>query len=76
MLKGTQLMPDSYLVKQLPKATVFINADFEILHVSDRWITAFELGKKNILGKLVFDIFNEVNSDLKEALSFYSDSGG
>ncbi|WP_133644480.1 PAS domain-containing protein [Zeaxanthinibacter enoshimensis] len=77
MLRGTPTTAANYLIKQLPKATAFINSKFEVVHVSDRWITDFDFGKRNVLGKSIFDLFDSVSDDLKELLeSCLMGSGG
>ncbi len=77
MLRGTPTTAANYLIKQLPKATAFINSKFEVVHVSDRWITDFDFGNRNVLGKSIFDLFDSVSDDLKELLeSCLMGSGG
>ncbi|MDC6351819.1 PAS domain-containing protein [Zeaxanthinibacter sp. PT1] len=77
MLQGTPTTAANYLIKQLPKATAFINTKFEVVYVSDRWITDFDFGKRNVLGKSIFDLFDTVSDDLKDLLeSCLIGSGG
>lgn len=57
MLKGTQAAQSNYLIKQLPRATAFINSDFELVHVSDRWIRDFDLGQQQSIGQTLFEVF-------------------
>jgi len=68
MLKGTQTSSNNYLIKQLPKATTFINTNFELVYVSDRWITDFEFGKRNVIGQNVFELFDKVPAALEEEI--------
>jgi len=68
MLKGTQTSLNNYLIKQLPKATAFINTDFELVYVSDQWISEFEFGNRNVIGQTIYELFDNVGRDLEEVL--------
>lgn len=70
MLKGTQTSSSNYLIKQLPKATAFINRKFELVHVSDRWISDFSLGDRNVIGKTIYELLEDVSTELETLLKF------
>ncbi|KKM17135.1 hypothetical protein LCGC14_1678850, partial [marine sediment metagenome] len=50
MLKINNKQTNDYLIRQLPSATLFINQMFEVVHVSDRWISYFKLDTLTVLG--------------------------
>lgn len=68
MLKGTKATLNNYLIKQLPKATAFINEDFQLVHVSDRWINDFEFGNRDVIGHTIHELFDSVDPALVEVL--------
>lgn len=68
MLRGTTTLLNNYLIKQLPKATAFINTKFELVHVSDQWISEFEFGKRPVIGQTIYELFDNVGADLEEVL--------
>ena len=51
MIKEKRADISSYLVKQLPKATVLLNRKLEVVHVSDTWINDFEFLAHDVIGK-------------------------
>jgi len=68
MLRGTKTSLNNYLIKQLPKATAFINTKFELVHVSDQWISEFEFEKRPVIGQTIYELFDNVGGDLEEVL--------
>jgi len=68
MLKETKTDVANYLIKQLPKATAFINSKFEIVYVSDKWVDDFNFGNRDIIGKSIYELFNDVDQAKKVAL--------
>ena len=48
MLRKTDTKANSYLIKQLPTATAFINQKFEIVYASDKWIEDFDFSERNV----------------------------
>ncbi len=68
MLKGSQTSTICYLIKQLPKATVFINKRSEIVYVSDKWLEEFGFSDQNIVGKKIFTILNRASQECRQAL--------
>ena len=61
MIKETRIDYNNYLVKQLPKATVFLNKKLEVVHVSDKWIQDFELTHDGVIGKKISELFNQMS---------------
>ncbi len=61
MLKGSTLAANSYLIKQLPKATAFVNNKMHIIFASDQWITDFSHTNHEILGTSIDTLFNAKN---------------
>ncbi len=68
MLKGTKASLNNYLIKQLPKATAFMNANFELVHYSDRWISDFEFGNQDVAGRTLYELFDSIDPGLIEVL--------
>ena len=58
-MKATETYAFSYLVKQLPQPTAFINASFELVCASDSWLDYFEFSGHEVVGKLIFNIFDQ-----------------
>ena len=63
MLNGVRASANNYLIKQLPKATAFLNKKLEIVHASDKWIAYFEFSDRNVTGKNLNQFFE--NTDRK-----------
>ncbi|WP_298489045.1 PAS domain-containing protein [uncultured Maribacter sp.] len=59
MLKKDLKLANNYLIKQLPKATAFINSKFEVIHASNQWIKEFNFETRNVFGKSVFSLFKD-----------------
>lgn len=59
MLKDRHIRTTSYLIKQLPKATAFLNSELEVTHASDKWIDYFHFEDRNVFGKKVVDLFGD-----------------
>ncbi|WP_425237966.1 PAS domain-containing protein [Ulvibacterium sp.] len=68
MLKGSQTLSSNYLIKQLPKATVFVDKRLQIVHASDSWITHFNFSNDTVLGKNISELFGEISKDWKTVL--------
>ena len=68
MLRETQTNTSDYLIKQLPKATVFIDRDFKIVHASDTWIEYFDFNSNRVIGQTIHKLFGKVNPEWQEAL--------
>ncbi len=61
MLINPKIKSTSYLIKQLPTLTVFIDRDFKIIHASDKWLFTFGENSGAILGRSLFDIFPDLS---------------
>ena len=68
MLKGSQISTISYLIKQLPKATVFVNMRSEIVYVSDKWLEEFNFSDQILSGKKIFTLLNRTSNEGRQAL--------
>ncbi len=68
MLRSKQLSTEGYLIKQLPKATVFVNTDLAVVHASDKWVSDFGFADNNVLGKTLAQLFGTISSDWEEVL--------
>lgn len=68
MLKGPQTATNNFLIKQLPKATVFINKKFEIVYASDRWFKDFQFESSDVIGKSITELFTTVSHDWENIL--------
>ncbi len=58
-MKATKTYAFSYLAKQLPQPTAFISTEFEIVSVSNAWLDYFGFTNHEVLGKMVFDLFDQ-----------------
>jgi len=61
-------LSQSYLIKQLPKATVFIDAKLDVVHVSDKWISYFNYSKIDLIGKNIFQLFDSVSKEWHQVI--------
>ena len=68
MLRKNEKSVASYLIKQLPTATAFLNNKLEFVHVSDKWAENFNTSHRQIIGKNVFDIIDNASEEWKQAL--------
>ncbi|WP_394751187.1 PAS domain-containing protein [Spongiimicrobium salis] len=72
MVRINSILNNNYLIKQLPQATVFINHKREIVHASDKWVTDFNLADRDIVGKnivlLLQDIGDNITQTMEECL--------
>lgn len=69
MLKGSQKSTNNYLIKQLPRATVFVDRKKVIVYASDRWLNDFELGNSEIIGNNIIEIFENANLEWQHVIS-------
>lgn len=73
MLKDFQTISTSFLVKQLPTATLFVDTKLRVVYASDKLISLFCDEKVNFVGQSLFTIFPELDSKwetvLKECLT-------
>ncbi|HET8736357.1 MAG TPA: PAS domain-containing protein [Pricia sp.] len=68
MIQGSPTTTHSYLIKQLPKATVFVNERFEIVHASDQWIADFKLDADCVFGKPIGELLTSTSDDWEHLL--------
>jgi len=68
MLRGSQTLSSNYLIKQLPKATAFLNKDLEVVHASDSWIAYFDFSNNAVFGKTISELFGEISPEWKKVL--------
>ncbi len=69
MLKGSQTFSASYLIKQLPAAIIFIDRQFNIVHVSDKWTASFEQSGIAIYGENLFEVYPLLSTKWKPVLA-------
>ncbi|WP_273567746.1 PAS domain-containing protein [Maribacter halichondriae] len=67
-MKVRNIHTNNYLIKQLPKATAFVNTKYEIVYASDRWIADFELDGSTVFGTSIFSRFDINCEDWKNSL--------
>lgn len=68
MLKGPPISTTNFLIKQLPKAIVFVNEKFEVVHASDKWLKDFKLESLDISGTPIGELFTTTGRDWENAL--------
>jgi len=61
MLKNGNTLTDNYLIKQLPKATAFINTSMQIIHASDKFILAFDFENYEVFDTPFHKLFKTAN---------------
>jgi len=66
MLKRSQIDPNNYLIKQLPKATAFLNKKLEIVYASDLWVKDFEFTNGKVIGEKIGDLLKHISEDLQK----------
>ncbi len=59
---------NSYLIKQLPDAVVFLNRKMEIIYASDKLSTDFELSTSNVIGENFFTTFPYLSTQCQNAI--------
>lgn len=69
MLKGSQKSTNNYLIKQLPKATIFVDKRKSIVYASDKWLDDFELENSEVIGKNIITLFKNANTEWKKIVS-------
>ncbi|MBT8184165.1 MAG: hypothetical protein KJN76_04950, partial [Eudoraea sp.] len=58
VLQGSQTYINNYLIKQLPKPTVFLDTKLKVVYASDSLVREFDLSNISILGMPFSKIFN------------------
>lgn len=61
MLKGNDILTNNYLIKQLPKATAFVNKNMQIVYASDQWVNDFDFTSDTVIGKNINQLFQSKN---------------
>ncbi|WP_299529319.1 PAS domain-containing protein [Ulvibacterium sp.] len=69
MLRGSQTLSSNYLIKQLPKATVFLNKRLQVVHASDSWVDYFHFSNDIVLGQNISELFGEISKDWKTVMN-------
>ena len=69
MLKGTDTTTQNYLIKQLPRPTVFLNTKLEVVQVSDSWIEAFGFEGSDVMGVSILSLFPDASKEWLEVLN-------
>ena len=68
MIKVPQTSTTSYLVRQLPTPTAFIDSNFNVVHASNKWMTIFNKNNEHYNSKSLFNIFPDLNPKWKKVL--------
>lgn len=80
MLKNKETISTSFLVKQLPTATLFVDRKLNVVYVSDKLISLFCDERVNFVGQSLFTIFPDLDIKwecvLKECLKGKSNPMG
>ena len=69
MLKGSTFKTDSYLIKQLPQAMVFIDMKEVIVLASDKWIDDFSPVGDSCVGMSITSLFSYHDTDWQQILT-------
>ncbi|MDT0608393.1 PAS domain S-box protein [Croceitalea rosinachiae] len=67
-MKTDTLTTHSFLIKQLPTATAFIDTNFKLIYASDKWIEYFNLEYHASIDKYLFDLFVEYDEEWENCL--------
>lgn len=68
MLKDNKTITTSFMVKQLPTATVFVDMKFRVVSASDKLVSLFCDGRLDIVGQGLFTIFPNLDVKWKSVL--------
>src|SRR5690606_8093077 len=68
MLRNIPQTTNQFLIKQLPKATAFIDLDYKIALASDKWAEELNLEIRNIIHKNIHDLLQPVSDKWNENL--------
>lgn len=68
MLKRGKVSTNNYLIKQLPKATVFVSKSMKIDYASDKWMADFDFTHNDVLGKPIHKLFKNANKAWQKLL--------
>ncbi|QWX84389.1 PAS domain-containing sensor histidine kinase [Cellulophaga sp. HaHaR_3_176] len=59
-------LKNNYLIKQLPKATTYVNLNYEIIYISDSWNNQFNQNQTDLLGSNVLNTFPKLSHRWKQ----------
>ncbi len=68
MINVPHISNTSYLIRQLPTATVFIDSTCTIVHASDKWNSTFYLTNEKGIGTNIFSVFPNLSPKWKLVL--------
>lgn len=75
MLKKSKISSANYLIRQLPRATAFINNDLEIVYVSDKWVNLFDFTNDVVVGKTLDTLFENSNKEWQKTIKRFVTGG-
>tara|TARA_R110000868_G_scaffold30589_2_gene112902 strand:+ start:20289 stop:22121 length:1833 start_codon:yes stop_codon:yes gene_type:complete len=61
---------NNYLIKQLPKATAYVNMDYEVIHISDSWVNTFASTHQITIGINILELFPTLRQKWHQEISF------
>ncbi|MBS9463202.1 PAS domain-containing protein [Flagellimonas sp. 389] len=67
-MKTIEKTHTQYLLKQLPKATVLVGKNHEVIDFSDSWLAIFNLKAKDAVGASIFQLILDDNTESHEQL--------
>ena len=68
VLQGSQTYINNYLIKQLPKSTVFLNTKLQVVYASDSLVQEFNLAHTAILGMPINKLFKTSELDWSSSM--------
>ncbi len=68
MLQKLKVISTTFLVKQLPTPTLFIDKEFSIVYASDTLVSLFSKQSVAVHGKSLFSVFPKLNTKWKNVL--------
>nr|WP_299074617.1 PAS domain S-box protein [uncultured Allomuricauda sp.] len=73
-MKSIETVPQNYILKQLPKATAFVDKNYSIVDASDSWLHLFNFKWEDLSGKSILNVFTDHEQLTKTKLKEYLDS--
>ncbi|MFI8603045.1 PAS domain S-box protein [Cellulophaga baltica] len=61
---------DNYLIKQLPKATAYVNLNLSVAHISDSWLRDFNLSLQAIEKNSILGVFPSLTTKWKQDIDY------
>ncbi|APQ16460.1 PAS domain-containing sensor histidine kinase [Maribacter hydrothermalis] len=68
MIKVPHITSSTYLIKQLPTPTAFIDSNYNIVLTSNKWSTTFDRNLERSSSKNLFSVFPKLNQKWKTVL--------